>query len=371
MPDPDLVCEVRCEGGTYRDWLGVSVSQDYGDAWMRKFRLVCAEPSSKGLLRLKPEDRVDIALAGRVVIQKGYIETRQAGFDASRHVVQIEGYSKAGLTVEGSVVTGTGQYRGYRLDSIARDVLKPLGLKFRVENGPQGWDFPFPQVMVRKGESHFAMIARLCTQRGLWVRAEPNGDLVAGPKDAGVAVRFEEGKNILAANCTIKNIRIAELVSNSQQPGSDSLFGRNVSEVQATAPIPSAKDQLKKIILNEMPASTRELNLRTNMSAQALAASSFVVAITYPGWLKPDGTLWNLTDAVTVKSPMLFPTETGQMDDLMVWSYTYSQDGQGGTQTTVELVNRLAAGQRGRALDALEDDGFFSAPAPSSAEALT
>lgn len=371
MPDPDLVCEVRTEGGTYRDWTSVAVAQDYGEAWMRKFRLTCAEPSVNGVLRLKPGDRVDIALAGRVVIQNGYIKTRQAAYDTNRHAVQIDGYSKAGLTLEGSVETGTGQYRGYKIDAIARDVLKPLGLKFRVENGPKDWDLPFPQVMVRYGESPFTMIARLCTQRGLWVRADANGDLVAGPKDQGAATRFEEGKNILSANCTIEHLGINQLVSNSQQPGSDSLFGRKAAEVQAKAPIPGEREGLPKKMLNETPASARELQVRANMSAQALAISSFSVNVVYPGWLKPDGTLWSLTDAATVKSPMLFPVEGGEMADLMVWSYVYTQDAQNGTQTSVELVNRLAAGQRGRALDALKDDGFFRAPDPAQAESTT
>lgn len=212
------------------------------------------------------------------------------------------------------------------------------------------------------------MIARLCTQRGLWLSAEANGDLVAGPKDQGAATRFEEGKNILSANCTIEHLGINKLIVDAQQSGSDGLFGRKAAEVRASAPIPGQTRGVPLITLNEMPASTREAQVRANMNAQALAVSSFVVSVTYPGWLKPDGTLWSLTDAATVKSPMLFPTETGEMPDLMLWGYTYSQDAQNGTQTSVELVNRLAAGQRGRALDALKNDGFFTAPAPSQGE---
>ncbi|RYD97543.1 MAG: hypothetical protein EOP50_05630, partial [Sphingobacteriales bacterium] len=48
-----------------------------------------------------------------------------------------------------SINGGTGQFRGYKLDAIANSVLKPYGLTFRVQNGSDGWDMPFPNVMVR------------------------------------------------------------------------------------------------------------------------------------------------------------------------------------------------------------------------------
>ena len=54
--------------------------------------------------------------------------------------------------------------------------------------------------------------------------------------------------------------------------------------------------------------SQKELQLRTNMEAQALEADLLRVTLVYQGWLNPNGELWSLSDFVTVKSPMLFPT---------------------------------------------------------------
>ena len=52
MSDPELLCEVRTEGGVYRDWVGVSISQNIlNEKWLRRFSLRCAEPSEK-VLRL-------------------------------------------------------------------------------------------------------------------------------------------------------------------------------------------------------------------------------------------------------------------------------------------------------------------------------
>lgn len=368
MADPDLYCEVRTDGGTYRDWLSVTVAQSFDQNWSRSFQLTCAEPSAESAFRLKPGDRVDIALAGQVLIKEGFITQRQAAYDGSRHAVQVSGFSKAGLTTIAAAESGTGQFRGYKVDAIAGAVLKPYGLRFKVEGAPKGWDTPFPQVMIRHGETPFALISRLCNQRGLWLRSEADGTLVAGARQGGERAQFAEGVNILTANCMIEMPGAAELITRAQQAGSDSLFGRKAAEVGAKATLSGGIPGLKSVLLAEMPLNEKEAQLRTDMQAQAIESSRLRVGLTYHGWLKPDGKLWSLTDYVTVKSPMLFPTKSGQME-LRLWGYTYSQS-EAGTTTTIELVNENAFNVR--AQNAKENDGWYNPGAtPAQPEAVT
>src|SRR4051794_28155190 len=118
MPDPRLICEVRVQGGDtlnstgghgqatgpvagYRDWLTVSIELDYDTNWKTRFRLVCAEPDPK-TFRLKPGDRVDITLAGEQALIGGYIMSRQAAYDGSRHAVEVTGYGKSELITRAS-----------------------------------------------------------------------------------------------------------------------------------------------------------------------------------------------------------------------------------------------------------------------------
>lgn len=359
MPKSAEICEVRTDGGTFRDWTTVSVTQSFDRAWERSFRLTLAEPSQRALLRLKPSDRVDISLAGQVVIEDGHIYKRDVAFDANRHGVLVEGYSKADLTMRSSADAGTGQFRGYTLDAIANRVLKPYGLKFRFENPPDGAQEKFPNVAVRYGETPFELISRLASQRGCWLRADPDGTIVAGKKADGGAIKFEEGVNILSATCQIIMPSVARIIVTSQQPGSDSLFGKKASEVQAKSEMSGGPKGTAKKVLAEMPLSQKELQLRTNMEAQAIESSLLRVGITYQGWLNPAGRLWNLTDSVSVKSPMLFPTESGQMD-LKLWGYTYTQDAQGGTVTSIDLVNAKAFAIQYP--DAAKTDGFYNQP---------
>ena len=152
------------------------------------------------------------------------------------------------------------------------------------------------------------------------------------------------------------------VVGRSQQPGSDSLFGRKVSEISAQAEMPSGAKG-KRIVLAEMPLSQKELQLRTNMEVQEIEHSILRANLSYKGWLKPGGGLWALTETVKVKSPMLFPTEDGALD-LRLWGYTYSQDAQGGTATTIELVNAATFGLK--YADAKQGDSFYSQPAKAA-----
>ncbi|GEP09804.1 phage baseplate assembly protein [Methylobacterium gnaphalii] len=364
MPSADLICEVRTEGGTYSDWLTVEVSQSWDAEWMRNFRLTCAEPSDKLLQRLLPGSRVDIAMAGQVVIQEGYIKTRQAAFDSNRHAVQIVGYSKAGRTVYGSAEAGTGQFRGYKIDAIANRLLKQHGLNFRVENGPSGWDTPFPNVVIRYGETPFDAISRLCRQRGLWLRADKAGNYVAGVSDGGDGAMFQEGVNILSANCSIEDPSVDNVIMNAQQSGSDSLFGRKASEISAKSQLSGGSGLgLSRKVLAEMPLGQKELQLRTNMESAALEADRVRVTLSYQGWLKPSGSLWDLGDWATVRSPMLFPLANPQMR-LKLWGYTYAQSPEGQTTTAIELVNAGAFQLKNP--DGQQSDGFLN---PSASDA--
>ncbi len=180
---------------------------------------------------------------------------------------------------------------------------------------------------------------------------------MANRKSGGDTATFVEGQNILAAECAIQMPAVSKIIVNSQQPGSDSLFGKKAAEIQAKSDLSAGVPGIKGIILAEMPLDQQGAIARTNMEAQAIEASRLRVNLTYQGWQKPgSGKLWNLRDSVVVKSPMLFPTESGQMQ-LKLWGYVYSQDAQGGTTTAIELVNERAFAVRNP--DGNVDDGWY------------
>lgn len=362
MPDVQEWCEVRTSGGVYRDWTSVLVHQDMDENWSIFFQLECAEvtptgtPSllssaaGKSLLRLKPGDRVDIALAGKLVVEQGFIKVRQSAGDAHRHAVQVSGLSKAGAIREVSIdikKLGGVQFKDSTLSSIASAVLKPHGIGFSLQNAPAAAQDKFKNVIIHPGESPWELIERLARQRGVWLRADKSGDIIGGTPSGGGGGMLEEGRNILAIRVYLEFPWINEVVARSQTQGSNDLWGRKASEISASSSISAgASGTGQRIVQAEHPNNQKDVQARADMEAAAISAAICKVTVTHRGWLKPGGgDLWALGETVVVKSPMHFPFAGGSMT-LRVWGVTYSQNNAAGTTTEVELVNDAAFSQK-------------------------
>ncbi|GEP08586.1 hypothetical protein [Methylobacterium gnaphalii] len=339
MPDPDLVCQVYAAGGIFSNWLTVAVSYTCDDTEpLRHFALSCAEPSAaKAALKLVPGDRVNIDLAGRRVIENGFIKIRQVGYDANRHGVQITGLSAAGNIQQASA--DPGQYRGYAFDAIARKVAQKYGVSFRMVNPPDGANLPFPNVIPSHGETDWHFLRRLARARGIILTAAANGDLVGGVPDGGSGATLEEGRNILSCNCYIEQPWMDKLLGVAQTPGSDGMSGRTAAEVASTAQINGGPGSgLTARVLADQPLNPQENKIATDAYAQQILLDTLRCTVTHHGWFKPGTTdLWELGDKVTVRSPMAF----GRVDtqQLRVWSVTCSQTPEGQTTTSVQLVS--------------------------------
>jgi prophage tail gpP-like protein len=365
MPNPNEWCEVRAAGGVYRDWVNVAVSWGMARNVERYVRLQCAEPGKVGQLRLKPGDDIEVDLGGYSFIRGGKIRTRQAAIDANRHGVQIEGLSKAGEIVASSVdVRKLGsQFRGYPLEAIANAVLKPHGLKLRMDNAPSGAETPFDSVIVHYGETVFEFIDRLARQRDCFITVGADGNLRAGlPKgEGGGNAALIEGVNILSANATITDPAVT-VAYTGQDSGRDDRFGSKVAQVAAEATIGGFGNKRLHLGLCEEPVTHRECQLRTNHETRHLLSQALQVQVTHQGWLKPspgvgrgglpggNAALWNLGEHVTLKSPSIIPVGDGTIE-LRVWEVLWSQS-EAGTLTTVTLVS----------------DAVFSDPFPNARE---
>ena len=344
MPDPNLICQVRAASGIFDTWLAVAVSYSYQDTNpIRRFNMTCAEPSAAKVMKLVPGDRVDVILAGLKVIEDGFIQVRQAGYDANRHAVQISGLAKAGHIQHASVELG--QVRGYKFEAIANAVVKKYGVKFRMVNPPPGADLPFPNVIPLWGETDWEFLSGLARARGIRLTCAANGDLIGGVPDGGTRAVLEEGRNIISCNAYIELPWAQKVLGSAQEAGTDSRFGRLVSETGAEATIPGGPEGLTKRIVAERPLGTMENQIAVDAYASDILLATVRVTVTHNGWFKPGTSeLWELGDKVSVRSPMAFGRVDSQ--NLRVYTVTCSQTPEGQTTTTVELVSEAAFVQR-------------------------
>ncbi len=282
--------------------------------WNVNFRLICAEPSVLTNFRLKPKDRVEIALAGQVVVAGGYIVNRQTAYDANRHAVQIDGYSKAGQLAKVSINEGTGSIgatprRHRKLNPQAiRDQVPHGGSARRRQREVQQQRDGCGGERARSRSSHGSATKRNVAH----LRQERRSGCRWREGRRGNSVTFVEGQNILAANASISMPYVDYVIVGAQHPARTRYSGRRPPRSQAKATMTGGPEGHSRKLLAEMPLTENEAKLRTDMEVKTIQASLFRVTITYAGWLKPGiGGLWDLGDVkqrITVKSPMLLPS---------------------------------------------------------------
>jgi prophage tail gpP-like protein len=313
------------------------------EAFVASFSLQLTEPDPKAL-KLAPGDRVDISLGGKQVIKDGYIKTRQASYDSNRHAVRIDGLAKAGPMLEVSVDRKDVQFQDYTFEAIANKLLKPVGVKFKFAKKPNGADEKFKNVIIHQGERIYEALERLARQRAIWLSTDGDGTVVGGDaQGGGGGAQLEEGVNILRASSYLEYPWAEKYVTSGQGQGSDESFGRRAAAISATSTIENGDKGKTVVEPIEVPTTQKEAQSRADMGARDIISRTLRVAVTHQGWFKP-GTqeLWKLRDDVSIKSPMLFPSGEEQMS-LNVFSVTWNQS-EGGTTTTVELVNPKALG---------------------------
>lgn len=357
--------EVKAAGGIFRDWTSATVAYNFEEQSFRHFRLQLAEPDLK-TLRLKPGDRVDISMAGKALIKDGYIKVRQVAYDAHRHAVQIDGLGKLGPIGGASVdLSNGGQFQDQTFEAIANAVLKKGGFKFRMDNPPDGADEKFKNAIPYTGERIWEFLERLARQRAIRLRSDADGTLVGGSGGGGGGSTLKEGENILAAQMHWEFPEAAGVVARGQGQGSNEVFGRPQAEISAKTELSSGNKDLRYIVPIEDATTKKAAQLRADYEAMQIESSILIVNVTHQGFLKPGGGgLWELSDEVTVISPMLFPLNDGKMD-LKVWGVTMSQS-ESGTTTVVDCRNKGAfRRQSGSGGDA---PTFGGAASPASSE---
>ncbi len=354
---PEL-CQVYCNGRIFEGWTAVSVSRSTQDMAGR-FRLSVTEAvDGAGKIfgwQIRPGDPVQIKLGGVLAVD-GFVDIRQAAYDAESHGVEIAGRSKTADAIEAAAVTDDGKpagpFAGYALDEIARALLAPyaIGLKVIGEIGAA-----FPMVTVQVGESVFEVIERLARLRGFHLTDGSDGTLVLANKVEPEAepVGLVEGVNILAANAMMDVSKTAsEIFVFGQTPGDDDSSGAAVANQTAVVKNDKAPRKRPKVVVMEEPGDKEAMKARGNREIAQEAERQAAVQVTVQGWLLADGTLWAPGKTVKLTSPMLLIDR-----DMLVAGVEFAQSDSSGTITTLDLVTPEAF-----ALDAPSEE----APAPET-----
>ena len=369
MARPEEIAEITVNGQIYRDWTNVEVSRDANHG-ATTFSLGIAEASSSpggwAALKLKPQDQCIIKLAGKKVIT-GFIDIRQAAYSSRQHGVTVVGRSKGGDTVDSSVVAKSGEFKGYGYEQVIQSVLKPFGIKLKLEAQPESGKFS--RVDIQFGERVFDLIARLTRMANLHLVDDNDGNLVAFRAKRESIFGLEEGRNIKQASCVIRSDFLhTPTVAVQQQTGNDKVWGEEARNSSASVENKAINRYRPDIFLAEQPGDREALKARVKREVDEQIGSQIDCTVVVQGWLMDDSTLWldRVGRGVIVKSPMLFPGKNGAQI-LAIKGVSCTQDSEGGTLTTLKLCDpgHLGAPQ----VDVLpdQDTGDLTKPNPSPA----
>ena len=340
MPDPNLVATISAGGKLYTTWKSVMVRRDYGN-YVSVFQFTAAEPGPYGqgwdALRLKPGDPCEILLGGTRVI-KGYVTTRVAAYDAQTHDLVVAGKSLTCDIHDSSIVVQPGNYNGSTFEQAGRGVMAPHPVSLVIKNPPDIASKPFKYLAVQYGETVGEFLERTANLRSLILCDDFDGNLTAsqGNQSAAVVAELQEGRNIKRAVGKLDDQSLWSRYSSvSQMPGDDQ--NRPPRDNSATITTNSTRPNRTKLWISEHIGDPGDMQARANLEAARGTWKTVECSVTVAGWKRPDGQLWDVTDNVSVYSPMLFPNNTGLMT-LGVQSVTYAQDSENGTTTTLDLV---------------------------------
>jgi prophage tail gpP-like protein len=360
MSASDFIATIEADGQIYSAWESVRVERVYGDFSVFEFTPTeGAYGRNYGQLALLPGVPVTINLGGVQVIN-GFVTNRSVAYDSKSHQIVIAGKSKIEHLRKSSVVVKPGTYDGYTFEQAARAVMAPHPVNLIMKNPPQSSSKPFANLSVQYGETVAEFIQRISMMRGIFIWDDSDGNLCAGAADNGVVADLTEGVNILRAHMVWDNqLAMSVWKSVGQQPGNDNNWPPRA--ISATGTNPSYPANWFNLWHAEHPGDAEDMATRVNYEQALTAQTGLQVSATVVGWKKPDGSLWDVGDGVTLLSPMLFPTQESAVT-LYAQSVLYEQDSTNGTTTTLNLV--VKAGLHGAPFNDVPDVSGANLPQP-------
>lgn len=292
-------------------------------------------------------DACELLLANQTIIT-GYVDGVRPRFDKASHGIRVAGRDKTMDLIDCSAIYKTGQWKGVKLDRIARDIAKPFGIDV-IAVGDMG--DAFDSFHIEEGERAFEAIDRAARMRSRLVATDGTGRLiitVASKVKSGATLL--EGRNILFAELDVSwKERHSEVIVKGQGKGDEKDFGDKVAHGRASAKDDSIKRYRPLIVIAEHHAKGPTLEQRAKWEVNVRRGRGTRAIVKVQGWLKDDGTLWKPNELVSIVAPTLYVEE-----DLLVAKCVYTL-GEDGTFTEMHLVHPAAfdilRGVRGTRLD--------------------
>lgn len=309
--------ELLVGGLSYAGWKAVRASVGI-DRCAGDFSLEVVEPvgAEDVTRKIRPGDECALVVAGEVVIS-GYVDAVELAVDANDHRVTISGRDKAGDVMDCSAVHKPGQWRGQKVEAIAKQLLQPFGIEVKadVDTGAALASFA-----LQEGETVYEALERAARLRGLLLVSDGVGGLVftrAGLQRADDQVIY--GLNMLQgqASFDVKD-RFSSYVVKGQCACSDDWNSEAALQVKGTARDVQMRRYRPMVVTGEAQDAAGTLMQRAQWEADVRRAKSMQFELVVQGLRQANGKVWRHNRLVRVLAEPL------RLDgDLLIAAVTY------------------------------------------------
>ena len=353
MPNPIEVATITVNGQQFKSWKTVSVERSFVETGsLAEVSVIDTATTAGAVAATQPivvGSAAQVSLGG-VQVLDGFVSMRQAVLTPEAHGVLIRISSNTILTVNSSVTTSPGQFKGYTISALANSILSPLGLTFKYgpDGAPPGAENPFERVSLLVGEGIHDVIARLARMRNLFLTDDAQGNVVASRATGagGSVAQLTEGQNFKSGTAVLRNDSIlSQYKLTGQNFGSDEHWGAAAAAVSASAAVSGAQPGTFKNVNMPMVGNSADAAMHLNRVIADDKSTAFDITITTKGWFTSDGNLWMalIGKPVTLISPTLLPAGFDQ-SKIRIKGVTHKQNDATGTETELHLCNSEALG---------------------------
>lgn len=328
---------VVVDGKKYEGWSDVFVHMAINDA-ERTFEIGTTEigpiPNAQVPWHFPPGSVVQVMAGGDILID-GRVGEYNPTADATSHAVTISGYTRGHDYIYSSVKHETGRFENQTLLSIAQQLdVYGVGITaLAAAAGLASQTVPFFQV--RKGSTPWAEMMRLLPSRGLTMMGNKQGGIAiakaSGDTHSGGLI---QGKNIkeMTAKLTDERYQVTEVDGQAPFGTEDEDFEVTGQATDGGASHYSYKNYIEEEYTNKSLAQRRAQVESARTFGQSVTADIKVV-----GWRDEGGRLWEPSNYVFVHAPFLHIE-----DSLLIESIDFEQSNDGGTVSTLHLVDGQA-----------------------------
>lgn len=329
------IVTVSAASGLFGGWKSVSVTAALNEA-ARSFDIEVTETGGLfgdvfALWPFPPGTPVSVLATGSLLVT-GYVNTYAPSGDANSHQVRISGRAKGQDYADCSCEHPTGRFDNRKIEEIARDLdIYGVGIEADVDTGK-----PVEWFHLRQGETPHGEMLRLARQRKLTIKGRANGAIVF--TRGGVnrhAGGLAQGVNIEKMSATLSD---AERFSEYKAIGQSS-HGTTDKHLKpkGVATDSGVTRRRNRTIIDQADTTEEKLKARAEWEAKRAAGFSVKAQISTPSFRDAGGALWEPGWTVFVHAPWLKIEQ-----DMLIESVTFRQDGQGGTQADLSLVDPRA-----------------------------